>query len=756
MIPLRILVVEDEALVSRDLQATLQKLGYEVPVVARTGQEALEVVRSQPISLVLMDIRLGEGWDGIETAQVLQQECNVPVVYLTAYADEATIQRARETQPYGYLLKPFHESELRSVVELAAARHQANQRIAASEAHFINTLRSMAEGVISTDLLGRINFMNPVAEHLTGWSAVEAQGRPLHEVFRIASPTGQSLEPLGLTGGNGTRSIILTPREGLPVLIEDNTAPIRDGEGGLAGIVVLFRRKEPKAALAEATGSEGAAPWPNLAGIVESIVDPLVALDAEWRMTYLNPQAAQVLDGRRESLLGTNLWDCLPASMFRLYYHEFSQSLKWKKSRSFEMENEARKQWYEIQLYPFGDGLLALMRDITDRRAAEERERKLEKLESLGLLARGFAHDFNNLLTVMLGNLSLAEMLQPEDVPGRNEIITARQATLQAQGLVQHLLTFARGGAPIKQPTDLGRLVREWFLEWPKRSPIDYRLEISSQLLQAEVDRQQFLRLLHNLLRNAEQSVERSGVITVRLGPAAEGVHHLPERAMPGGADPENWLLLQVIDDGEGIAEPHLQRVFEPYFTTREEANASGLGLTVCESIAKAHGASLFLASRRGEGTTVTLCLPAFQAPEEGIRPTASETRPPSKRRILILEDEPLIRQLIVANLTAAGCSVDQTADGAETVRHYQEALERGDPYDLLVMDLSIPNGMGGAQAMERIRELDPTVKAVVSSGYSDDPIMSRYMDYGFRAVLPKPYQPRDLRELVESLLAEG
>lgn len=765
MTALRILIVEDEALVARDLRNTLVKLGYEVTFVARTAGEALASVRETMPDLALLDIRLADGSDGIEAAHALQRDFKVPVVYLTAHADERTIQRARETQPYGYLLKPFHESELRSVVELAVARHQANARLAASEALIVSTLKSMAEGVISTDLFGKITFMNLVAEKMTGWTLADATGKPLHEVFRISSPAGQSVEALGMTafgGESATRSILLTTKDDRQEWIEDNTAPIRDAEGGLAGIVVLFRSRPRVDELEISTEQpENGAPWPNLAGIVHSIVDPLVAMDAEWKITYLNPQAASILDGPRDNLLGKEVWECLPPSIHRLYYHEFSQALARGKSRSFEMELEASRRWFEVQLYPFGNGLLALLRDITTRKATEEQERKLEKLESLGLLARGFAHDFNNLLTVLLGNLSLAEMQIDPETSGHPELVTAKQATLQAQGLVQHLLTFARGGMPIKQPTDMGRLVREWAAEWPKKDGIEYKIEISDELMQSDVDRKQIARFLHNVIRNAEQAILRSGEITLRLLPSYAATDRQTHSGLPRETNWENWLLLEISDNGEGILPEDQQRVFEPYFTTRDDANASGLGLTVCESIAKAHGANLVLESTPQQGTTLSLWMPAYDPPA-GELPAKVEPEAPAllnghkrPRRVLILEDEVLIRHLMVATLKSIDCEVTTTADGSETIARFEEARAHEEPFQLLIMDLSIPSGMGGLQAMDRIRNIDPAAKAIVSSGYCDDPVLSRYMDYGFRAVLPKPYQPNELKAMVERMLKE-
>ncbi len=760
---LRILVVEDETLVAQDLHATLTRLGFQVTALCRTGEDALAALRRQPPDVVLMDIQLESGMDGVETATRLQAEHAVPIIFLTAYADEPTLDRARAAQPYGYLLKPFHESELRSVVELAYARHTALRTLQCSEDRFVSTLRSMAEGVISTDMLGTINFMNPVAEQLTGWSANEATGRPLHEVFRVALPGGEALEPSGLVSGQPSRTILLTNRDGQPVHIEDNTTPIRDAVGSLTGIVVLFRRRDPSGE--NALGSPPAlslnealnSPFPNLAGIVSSIADPLLALDADWHITYLNALAAGIMEDRREALLGQVLWDVFPPSLHRLYYHEFSTALIQRTASSFELEHESRRRWYEVQLYPFGQGLLVLMRDITLRKQSEQQQDKLEKLESLGLLARGFAHDFNNLLTVLLGNLSLAEMRMEPEAPSRQEIAAARRASLQAQNLVQQLLTFARGGVPIRQPTEIARLIREWFAEWPRRPGIEYKLEIPSAPLPAEVDRHQLRRLLSNLFRNAEQAQHTGGNVTLRLTAP-------PDPASPAGPDQTeasastHVFSLEVADTGEGISPENFPHIFEPYFTTRSEANATGLGLTVCESITKAHGGTLTIQSTPGSGTTVHITLPASPPPPAAAfaeaRPTTPGT-PPATPRVLVLEDEPLIRQLIVSNLSAAGCEVTPTAEGSETIARYTEALLSGRRYDMVIMDLSIPGGMGGAQAMAQIRQLDPRVRAIVSSGYSDDPIMARYTDFGFLAVLPKPYQPGELRELITTLLAE-
>ena len=306
---------------------------------------------------------------------------------------------------------------------------------------------------------------------------------------------------------------------------------------------------------------------------------------------------------------------------------------------------------------------------------------------------------------------------------------------------------------PIRQPTELVRLIREWFAEWPQRPGLDYQLQLPDAPCPTQLDRHQIRRLLGNLIRNAEQAQPSTGHVHLTLTlPVPQ------ENAAP--VQEGSCLLIGISDAGEGIHAETMPHVFEPYFTTRGEANATGLGLTVCESIVKAHGGTLTIESNPGQGTTIRVALPVSDPepdpPPPGPSSVADDQKLSGTHRVLVLEDEPLIRQLIVSNLTAAGCEVTPTSEGSETVARYTEAFLSGKRYDLVVMDLSIPNGMGGAQAMEKIRQVDPGVRAIVSSGYSDDPIMSRYADYGFQAVLPKPYQPTELRELVTHLIAEA
>lgn len=610
--------------------------------------------------------------------------------------------------------------------------------IRTADSRLASTLLSLADGVVAADLGGRVIFVNRAAELLTGWTAGEASGRPLTEVFRISHPSGEAAEFIRLGATRGGRAVLLLDRQGRQVPIEDKTAPIRDADGSLAGLVILFRQRD-EAAAGEA--SEFGADMPD--EILEGLAEPLFCLDGQWRFTFVNAPAAAAFGAERQSLIGRVLWNKFPPSVHRQHYQDFCSALLKRERRTFDLHDEGAGRWWEASINPFNDGLIVLLQDVTERKGAEEQAARLDRLESLGLLARGFAHDFNNLLTVILGNVSLAHLRAEGQSPLRRELENARLATQQAQGLVQNLLTFARGGAPVRKRIEIGLLLREVVEHHAAAGGAALRFAAGPDLGEADWDPAQIKRLLSNLIRNAEQAIPagRAGDIFVRAF-----VRRFKDSAQ---------AVLEVIDNGRGIPSENIPRLFEPYFTTRAEDNASGLGLTVCESIVKGHGGHIDVRSQPGL-TVFSVFLSAVQESEPtfnlGFQPRSSGSR---SQRILVLEDEPLIRQLVFANLSSRGFSVETSTTGEQAVQRYREELEKGSPFDLVILDLSIPSGLGGRETMEQLRVLHPSVRAIVSSGYSDDAVMSRYMDFGFRAVLPKPYDPSELVALVSEVLMD-
>ncbi len=753
---IRILIVENEGLVGCDMATSLTKLGHAVVGICASGEEALERIDELRPDLVLLDVHLAGQMDGIDTARALQLRTPAAIVYVTACADLETVARARETHPHGYLLKPFNHDELRLAVEVAAQRHFEEKERQRREQSYFEAFQSLADGVIAADLSGGIVFMNPAAARVTGWSTQEVVGRSLNEIFRIYQSGGEPAEILPAdTGAGAERTVFLTTRAGERVPVQDRTAPLRDAQGQLTGLIILFRASVPTSAATTAAANQNTAP---LVDVVESISDPLFALDGRWRVSYANASASKLFGRSLQDMLGLSLWDMMPSALRETHYEALSSAMLHRETVNRELYWDEKQLWLEVRGYPFGEGLLLLVQDVTARREEAERRSRIDRLESLGLLARGFAHDFNNLLTVLLGNISLAEMRLRNAIT-LPELHTAKQATLQAQNLVQQLLTFARGGAPIKSLVRLSDLIETFFAHHTRATRMEYRIEVQPGLPQVALDAAQVRRLLSNLIRNAEQAQPEGGEITIRCF-APDHAEMFPGEMVADQNFQPSGLAIEVSDQGEGISPEHLPHIFEPYFSTRKADNATGLGLTVCESIAKAHGGSLTVRSEPGKGTTVRLYLPLdadaedtstfglsnlFEAPPEAAAPTP---------RILVLEDDPLVRSLIVRNLTSNGFEVVESAEGSETVRLYQESLNQGRVFDLVILDLSIPNGMGGVRTIEKLRALDPEVFAIVSSGYSDDPVMAKPASYGFAAVLPKPYEPADMLRLVRSVLA--
>ena len=794
----RILIVENEGLVGCDMAASLSKMGYDVVGACTSGEEALSLVMDLQPELVLMDIHLAGELDGIETAKRLELLGQFGVVYVTACADLKTVARARETQPHGYLLKPFSEDELRATVEMAAARHRESLERSRREQSYFSAFQSLADAVIATDLAGVIIFMNPAAARISGWAESEVVGRSLNEVFRIYQTSGEPAEVMVLdeSGTIPQRTVWLTTRQGARVAIQDRTTALRDNRNSITGLIVLFRSLMPTApteslvttpagvvetqsyapvhaqplpepvvhpAAAAALEQQTAeakqpvvySPAP-LVDVVETISDPLVAMDGLWRISYANAAAARLFAREKLAIMGINFWDLMPGVVRDAHYEALSHALLHREALSRDFYLEAQNIWLELRAYPFGEGMLLLLKDITARHEEAEKRNRMDRLESLGLLARGFAHDFNNLLTVLLGNLSLAEMRLRGNTDRIPELATAKQATLQAQNLVQQLLTFARGGAPIKRHIKPAELIEQFFQHHSRATSVQYRIEVQQGLPSVAVDPNQIRRLIGNLVRNAEQAMPQGGELIIRcLAPDPEELYG--RDTLPDHSEQPQGVIIEVRDSGEGISPDNLPHVFEPYFSTRKAQNATGLGLTVCESIAKAHGGSLSVRSEHGYGTTVRFYLPVDAdeeaADELGMARSHVEQVPSAVPRLLILEDDPLVRSLITRNLTSQGFEVTETAEGSETIRRYQEAMDQGRVYDLVVLDLTIPNGLGGVRTMERLRQLDPHVLAIVSSGYSDDPVMAKPSAYGFSAVLPKPYEPADLLRLVKSVL---
>lgn len=379
---------------------------------------------------------------------------------------------------------------------------------------------------------------------------------------------------------------------------------------------------------------------------------------------------------------------------------------------------------------------------------------KMRQLESIAALSGGIAHDYNNLLAVILGNISLIQSyIDPQDIIYRllNEVYNA---SMTAKALTRQLITFAKGGAPRKTACDLAALLRSVTEFSLSGANIKCRYDISDDLFLVDIDKTQVSQALHNLIMNARESMPDGGTITVAARNVTDFEGEPEIVAVP-------CVKLSVVDQGSGIPLENLERIFDPYFSTKERGNqkGTGLGLSICHSIIGRHDGAVTAASTVGQGTTVCVFLPASAAkvvtmPAE--EPAETGLPVPGNGRILIMDDEEMIVKMAGRILARLGYETASAASGEEAVALYREALLSGRRFDAVILDLTVRGGMGGQEAIRHLLQIDPLVKAIVSSGYSDSPVMNRWRDFGFCGVVVKPYSLLELSRTLNKVLFQA
>jgi PAS domain S-box-containing protein len=376
----------------------------------------------------------------------------------------------------------------------------------------------------------------------------------------------------------------------------------------------------------------------------------------------------------------------------------------------------------------------------------QEQERlRMAKMETIGMLAGGIAHDFNNLLTGIMGNIGLVKTYISSSDPTYEMLDEAEGAAVRARDLTQQLLTFAKGGKPLKKlvnATDLIKQSAEFAL---RGSKVKLELSFPDELWPIEADEGQISQVINNLIINADESMPIGGRLKISaVNQAVKKSDALPLR---GG----NYIRVDIIDTGIGMSPEQLQRIFEPYFTTKQRG--SGLGLTTAYSVVKNHNGAILVESTQNKGSSFHIYLPATKKALKGAKKLTVEESRQAGGKILIMDDEEVIRKMLKNMLGMAGYIVEVSADGVEALEKYQQAKKARDPFNAVIMDLTIPGGMGGKEAVKKLLEIDPQATVIVSSGYATDPIMSDYKKYGFKAVIAKPYSVKQLRELLSRLL---
>ncbi|MCG8603789.1 response regulator [bacterium] len=494
-------------------------------------------------------------------------------------------------------------------------------------------LKGIHEGVITTDIQGKITLMNEEAEKLLGWSLEQLKGKPLREIFQIVD------EPALKTTSNPVDQILATHK--MSALLNHTFLKIKGGKD-----------------------------------------------------RFIEYSSAPILNEDRRVI-----------------------------------------------------GAVLVIQDVTEKQKMEAERLRANKMESLGFLAGGLAHDFNNLLTAILGNINIAKMniRKPDEIL---KILTqAERAGERAKSLACQLLSFSKGCAPLTKPIAIAEFIRECVEFVTTGSNVQCRFSFEEKLHPVQADEGQLNQVISNLIINAIQAMPGGGQVYI----SGKNIEVTKADAMP--LSPGNYVKISMEDQGDGIAMACLDKIFDPYFTTKKlgSQKGCGLGLATSYSIIKKHDGLITVDSAEGVGSTFHIYLPASQ---KDVIPAKKGCEEPAKcnGNVLVMDDEEILRQLSVEYLSRLGYQVSTACNGEEAIKLYCEAQQKV-PFDAVIMDLTVPGGMGGKETIKKLREIDPTVKVVVSSGYSNDPIMADYKSFGFDAVMSKPFQVNELGNLLSDLM---
>ncbi len=535
------------------------------------------------------------------------------------------------------------------------------------------------------------------------------------------------------------------------IVISMKTEPLYNDSGEVSGGVGIIEDIKKTEEIEEALQKSEE----NFKDMIDLSPLPIAVVDVNDNIVYVNREGLELFAYSHKDIKDLESWwnKSYPDPLYRKsviddWYSGYKNAQKKKEifgAREYKVTcGDGIIRDIEFHVVPVGDLSFIIMNDMTRHRKAEAELLRTRKIESVGILAGGIAHDFNNILTGIIGNLNIAKMDITKEHKSYVILDSIEKAAWRARDLTQQLLTFSRGGAPIKKVTSIKQLLADSASFVLTGTEIKLELDIADDLLDADIDEGQISQVVHNLVINARESITGRGVIKIRAENFVnEGNEYLDYEG--------NYILIHIEDSGVGINPSVIPNIFDPFFTTKD--SGTGLGLSVSYSIVKKHGGNIKVFSVEGEGTTFEVFLPAS---DEKCIPSINQDikMHNASGRILVMDDEALVLDVAKKLIIRMGYDVEVVNSGEETFTLYKKAKESGNPFDCVIMDLTIPGGMGGKDVLILLKKYDPDVKAIVSSGYSNDPVMSEYEEYGFAGVSVKPYSFEDLRKEIERVVS--
>jgi len=758
-----------------------------------TSPQALLVMRGVPFygsygefPGPMDEVRRQEGLKALAVIPVQHDGRIVAALYLSSHTHDGIPRIVRNAM-----------ESLAFRVGALIARVKAGEQLRESERRYRLLAENATDVIWTMDMNLRQTYASPSIKYMRGYSAEEVRGQKAEEILTPASlevavkALGEelSLEDSDPSSLSRPRTLELEQncKDGSTIWTEVKMTFLRDPDGSPVGILGVTRDITERRRMEEELRRHRE----NLSDLVEKRTSELKKANAKLREEVAERkrvEKALIESEQRNRLLVQNSSDLIiifgPDQTIRYISPSLERNLGYapdelvgkdgsvflhpddveETTRTFFKCVESPEEsvcvqhrvrhkdgsWRFLETIgqnllddPAINGILANSRDITERKKMEEELMKLDRLESLGVLAGGIAHDFNNLLTPIMANISIARTYGELGEEITELLEDTEKASLRAKVLTQQLLAFAKGGAPVRRPISIPRLIRDTADFALSGSNVICGFSFPEDLWFAEIDEGQISRVVHNMVLNADQSMPAGG----RIGIRAENVVIGPDASL--SLKEGRYVKISIEDEGIGIPEKHLSKVFDPFFTTKERG--SGLGLAISHMIVKRHDGATQVESKMGVGTTFHVYVPASKKePDPEERKPAGH--PKSEGRILLIDDEDSVRKSAGKVLRRLGYDVAFAGGGEEGIELYRKARESGRPFYAVIMDLTIRGGMGGEAAVRKLVEMDPDAKVIVSSGYSSDPIMSSFREYGFSGIVEKPYRMEDLRQALERI----
>ncbi len=636
-------------------------------------------------------------------------------------------------------------SHVRDITE----RKQSEEALRRSQQRFRAIFDQTYEliGLMSTD--GILIEANRTALDFAGLHESDVVGKPFWETawWTHSAELQQRLQDAvsKAAAGQFVRFEACHPdRNGEIHLVDFSLKPVKDREGNVILLIPEGRDITDRVRAEEALRHSER----RYRTVVEHARDLIYTVSTDTRITSLSPAFQTATGWHMREWIGKSIKEIVHPDDWPLALEMGMRSLNGEKPPIHELRIRTKSSEYITMEFSIAghmeheglSGIIGIGRDITERKLMQQELQKAQRLESLGTLAGGIAHDFNNILTPILANISIAKTFGNLDDDIAEALADAEKGCLRAQGLTQQLLAFSKGGLPIKELASISRLLIEEARFASSGSNVRWEYSIPADLWQVEIDPAQIGQVIRNLIINADQSMPEGGTARIEAANVTLGSD------TNISLEEEKFVRIVISDNGVGIPPDHLPKIFDPFYSTKDKG--SGLGLSISHMIIERHHGSIDVQSEMGKGTTFSIYLPASEKDAAADDEKRTETLK-GKGRILVIDDDRAVRRSVEEMLRRLGYDVESAKDEHEGLRLYRGARESGRPFSTVIIDLTIPGGMGTREAINRLKEVEPGARLIVSSGYSDDPVMAEFRQHGFEAALKKPYSIQELAEIV-------